>query len=122
MRESRIARRIGAAVFAWALLQASLAHALDLWTVYTGKIEQVRVDENGRGFIVIPAQTSGGHALCRASYNNDRLAFDSNTAGGKSILQVARAAHLSERTIHVVGTGDCDTYSNIEDIARIYMN
>jgi hypothetical protein len=49
------------------------------------------------------------------------LAFNANTEGGKGILQVALAAQLSGKSVHVVGTGSCSTFANIEDTARIYL-
>jgi hypothetical protein len=82
----------------------------------------VRIDASGKGLLYIPPVNSGGHALCRYSYNNHLLAFDTNTAGGKAMLRVARSAQIHKRQIRAVGTGACSIYTGIEDLNTIYVN
>lgn len=48
-----------------------------------------------------------------------RLAFDSNTAGGKSMLAILLAAHASGETIWFSGTADCGLISTIESLQSV---
>src|SRR5579864_7954036 len=43
-----------------------------------------------------------------------RLAFDSTTAGGKSMLGILLAAHASGEGVWFQGTGDCGVLATIE--------
>jgi hypothetical protein len=120
-----ISARIGATALAFASLLATPASAADITQTEVDGVTlvAVRVDSNGRGLLYFPPDTSGGHGPCRASYNNHILAFDANTAGGRAILQLARAAHLYAMPVHIVGTGSCDIYApdGIEDVLRFYI-
>lgn len=96
----------------------SLAYAAN--TDRTSLIDQVRVDKDGRGLIYFPTSVTTG-ASCRDPGLRNVIAFDTKTEGGRAILQLALAAHLAAKQVHVVGTGLCSIYTIAEDADRVYL-
>jgi hypothetical protein len=78
------------------------------------KVEYVRVDKTGKGFIQFKSALTGSPASCTTSYTK-ALAFNTNTDGGKAILSLALSAQASGRTIRARGTGTCANYGIMED-------
>ena len=78
------------------------------------EVDSVRVDRNGRGFVAFTSPLIDSPATCGSDYPN-LLAFNTNTAGGRSILAVALTAKASDKKMRVRGTGYCQTYGVIED-------
>ncbi|MDP1822485.1 MAG: hypothetical protein Q8L48_04565 [Archangium sp.] len=102
------------AVALFLLLTASPAFAAGS---VTATVSSVRVDAaTGRGFIFFSTNISTP-ATCAASANYSMMnvfAFDTTTAGGKSILSLAASAKLAGRTITAFGTGTCLLYPRTE--------
>jgi hypothetical protein len=87
----------------------------------TPTVNIIAVDVRNTGiFLVDVSQPTAGAPVC-ASVTN-RLSADTNTAGGKALLQLAISAYLSGKPVSIDGTGACSEYSNIESIARIYVH
>lgn len=79
------------------------------------KVVQVRVDKDGKGMVVFEVVLGGSRPSCSSSYPN-ALAFDANTAGGKSVLAMALAAKISGQLVSAYGKGACAVYGNyVED-------
>jgi hypothetical protein len=91
----------------------------DAGTTPTVNIIAVDVRNDGT-FIVDVSQPATGAPAC-ASVTN-RLSANSNTAGGKALLQLAISVYLSGKPVSIDGTGACNESSNIESIARIYAH
>ncbi len=72
---------------------------------------------NDGSFIIDISQATTSSPAC-ASVTN-RLSANSNTAGGKALLQLAISVYLSGKLVSIDGTGACSEYSNIESIFRI---
>lgn len=81
-----------------------------------GKVTKVRVDKEGRAMVFFDQSVGGQPASCRDSYYANALAFDTTTAGGRSVLAMAIAAKATGDTISAIGTGTCAVYGNsVED-------
>jgi hypothetical protein len=91
----------------------------DAGTTPTVNIIAVDVRNDGT-FIVDVSQPTTGAPVC-ASVTN-RLSANSNTAGGKALLQLAISVYLSGKPVSIDGTGACSEFSNIESIGRIYAH
>jgi hypothetical protein len=52
----------------------------------------------------------------------NRVTGDSNTTGGKILLETALSAFLSGKQVFLEGTGLCSQYSNIESLYRLYVH
>ncbi len=96
---------------------ALVPSSTDAGTTPTVNIIAVDVKNDGT-FIVDVSQPTTGAPAC-ASVTN-RLSANSNTAGGKALLQLAISVYLSGKPVSLDGTGACSEFSNIESIARIY--
>ncbi|APD95710.1 hypothetical protein BM523_17865 [Alteromonas mediterranea] len=83
-------------------------------TAYSYTVETVRVDKSGRGYVKFKEPLSGEPATCINGNHDNHLAFDTNTAGGKSILSIVLSAHATGSKIHASGTGTCDVYGVVE--------
>jgi hypothetical protein len=92
---------------------------IDAGTTPSANIIAVDVRNDGT-FLVDVSQPTTGAPAC-ASVTN-RLSANSNTAGGKALLQLAISVYLSGRPVSIDGTGACSEFSNIESIARIYAH
>jgi hypothetical protein len=87
----------------------------------TSPVNIVAVDVRNDGtFLVDISQVTTGAPACATVTN--RLSANSNTAGGKAMLQLAISVYLSGRPVSLDGTGTCSEFSNIESIARIYAH
>ena len=86
------------------------------------EVQYVRVDASGKGFVNFKKALYTTSTCANAGYEN-ALAFDTNTAGGKSILSVVLTAQASNRTITASGTSSCNIYSGtIQDWGWGFMN
>lgn len=87
------------------------------------KVDYVRVDKSGKGYIqfksALIGTSSGGPASCTTTYVK-ALAFDTNTAGGQAILSAALSAQARDTTMYAIGTGKCDIYGVMEDYSWGY--
>lgn len=81
----------------------------------TFKVDQVRVDRNGKGYVQFVNNLVETTPSC--STHPKQLAFDLNTPGGQAIFSLALAAKASDKKIWAVGTGTCDVYSVVESWA-----
>lgn len=95
------------------------ANPTDAGTTPTVTITAVDVRSDGT-FLVDISQPTTGAPSCATVTN--RLSANSNTAGGKAILQLAISLYLSGRPANFDGTGACSEFSTIESIARIYAH
>jgi hypothetical protein len=93
--------------------------SIDAGTTITVNIVAVDVRNDGT-FLVDVSQATTGAPACATVTN--RLSSNSNTAGGKALLQLAISTYLSGRPLSVEGTGTCSEYSNIESVARIFAH
>ena len=110
--------QLSAALFG-ALFLAALSAAAQ-YTVYTGLVVTLRVDQNGHGLVQFDSKVGG--ATCRAVDNRDYMAFDTNTEGGKSIYRMALAAQLAGKQVKFRGADVCNTYAGFEDVAYLVLN
>ena len=80
------------------------------------EVEYVRVDTTGLAYVNFKSALINTPASCTEKPGfTHALAFDTNTAGGKSILSVVLTAQASGKLIYALGTGLCDNYGVIED-------
>ena len=80
---------------------------------YTGKVNNVRVDRDGRGIIEFDGQISNQPAACRSSSYTAHMSFDASTEGGKAIYSMALMALATGKSISANGTGTCLDYTGI---------
>ncbi|MFA0813624.1 hypothetical protein [Microbulbifer epialgicus] len=87
-----------------------VSNAYSLGSV-SGKVKQIRVDENGRTMIFFDKPLSGDPAACsdKENYGN-ALAVDASTDGGKAVLSMALAAKATGSTVTAYGYGKCGLY------------
>jgi hypothetical protein len=95
------------------------ANPTDAGTATTVNIVAVDVRSDGTLLVDISQPTTGAPSCATVT---NRLSANSNTAGGKAILQLAISVYLSGRPVSFDGTGACSEFSNIESIARIYAH
>jgi|SRR6185437_12415866 len=102
-----------AAILSW--LISSNAFAIGAATNVT--VTDVRVDADGKGMAFFSAPLGSAQPTCVLSGYANALAFDTNTAGGRSILAFVLAAQSSGTVIKgVFGYGTCNVYgSTVED-------
>ena len=79
------------------------------------EVEQVRVDNDGRGYIKFSSNLAGSPAACTTANYVRMLAFDVNTPGGRAIMALALTAKSSGKRIFARGTGACAHYGMMED-------
>lgn len=105
-------------VYAFLLGAVFISSQVFAVTSVDAKIIQIRVDRDGIGMIFFDKPVSGGSPACINPYYNNALAFNSNTAGGKSQLSVALAAKAMGISVVAYGLGTCAIYggSHVEDI------
>ncbi len=77
------------------------------------KVERVRVDKSGFGYIMFNKPLVGSPADCIDGHDS-HLAFDLNTPGGKGIMSMALSAQATGKNIKASGSGDCDIYNVVE--------
>ena len=87
----------------------------------TSAVNIVGVDVRNDGtFLIDISQAVTGAPACATVTN--RLSANSNTAGGKALLQLAISVYLSGKPVSVDGSGACSEFSNTESITRIYAH
>jgi hypothetical protein len=98
------------------LLLGCVSSAFAYGTV-SGTVTEVRVDADGKGMVFFSQTIVGAPPSCVHSAYTNAFAFNSNTAGGRSVLAVALAAKATGDTISVVGAGTCVIFGNawVED-------
>jgi len=79
------------------------------------EVDYVRVDSSGKGYVEFKSDLLAEPATCMQLNYSKSLAFDTNTAGGKSILSVVLMAKASGKLIYARGTGLCGVYGVMED-------
>jgi hypothetical protein len=79
------------------------------------KVDFVRVDQSGRGYIQFDTPLVNPSSCINSSNPGylKSLAFDATTDGGKAILSVALSAKMSGKAIVARGTGTCMNYPNV---------
>ncbi len=85
-------------------------------------VDYVRVDHTGLAYVNFTSALINTPASCTESPGFTKaLAFDTNTAGGKSILSVVLTAKVTGKTIYAVGTGLCENYGIMENWSYGWM-
>lgn len=81
----------------------------------------VSIQSDGKGYVYFQGTRSGTIPACATDNAGGyfRLAFDSNTAGGKSMLAIILAAHASGETVWFSGTDDCGLINNMESLQTV---
>lgn len=74
-------------------------------------VTNVRIDKNGKGYIVFSSAISG-NAACSTHANH--LAFDTTTDGGEAIFSLGVAAKATGDVVWASGTSACDVYGTVE--------
>jgi hypothetical protein len=77
------------------------------------KVQYVRVDKNGKGYVVFYENLAQTPAGCGASHKRN-LAFDTNTPGGQAIMSLALTAFTTGKRIQAYGTNNCTVYGSVE--------
>ena len=98
------------------LCSCLITQALAYGTV-NARVTDVRIDQDGKGMVFFDAAIGASPPGCvNAAYAN-ALAFNTNTAGGRSILAVVLTAKANGNLISAIGTGSCALYgsSSVED-------
>ena len=83
--------------------------------IYNADIEFVRVDKSGMGYVGFTTAIVGTPPACVQAPFTKVLGFNTNEAGGKSILATVLAAKAAGRKMQVSGTGTCTAYNVLED-------
>lgn len=105
----------------WVLLLAIplFSSQVSAGTFSEARVTLVRVDSTGIGMVVFDQPASGTSPTCinAVAYKN-ALSFDTNTAGGKSILAVAIAAKATGSVVFAYGGNKCSIYNgaHVEDM------
>jgi hypothetical protein len=79
------------------------------------KVEFVRVDKSGKGYIKFTAALAGSKPSCTTSGHSNSLAFRLSDVGGPGILSMALAAKATGAKVKAYGTGACGIYGVMED-------
>jgi hypothetical protein len=110
-------KRYPLALMSLATLLSISAHAAG--SLSTATIETVTVDSNGFGLVKFTQPIAGTPpSSCVIPGYASALAFDTNTAGGRSLLAVLLIAKASGSTLDVGGKGACGVYpGQIEDLS-----
>lgn len=85
------------------------------------KVVHVRADASGKGYIKFDKILQNTPPSCVSSVQDKKLAFDTTTAGGKSILSLALAAQATGTDIYAKGNGKCDIYGTVESWSWGYL-
>ena len=79
------------------------------------EVDFVRVDRSGLGYVKFKTNLVGSAAACTQPGYEAALAFNTNEAGGKSVLALVLAAQASGRKVLARGTGACTVYGVMEE-------
>jgi hypothetical protein len=91
------------------------------WAVASGTalvITMVDVRNDGTFLISLSSNLTG--ISCGTGAPN-RLSANSNTVGGKALLQTALAAFLAGKRVNVQSTGACSEYTGIESLYMLQV-
>jgi hypothetical protein len=119
LKEDLSVKRVFLMVAVAILLVTFHSSPTDAGTTATVNILAVDVRNDGTFLVDISAATTGAPACATVT---GRMSANSNTAGGRALLQLAISVYLSGRPASLDGTGACSEFSNIESIARIYAH
>lgn len=98
------------------ILGVSLSFQLFAGSVNNAKVLKVRIDKTGLGMVFFNVDLSSPPACVTNPAYSSVLAFDTNTAGGKSVLAILLSAQVTGSNISATGTGTCTLYTTpIED-------
>jgi hypothetical protein len=112
-------KRLVVTLFLTSFSIALLPSTTDASSTSADTIVAVDVRNDGTFLVDVSQATTGGPACASVA---NRLSANSNTAGGKALLQLAISVYLSGKPVIVQGTGACSEFSNIESLARIYAH
>jgi len=81
----------------------------------------VTSQNDGIAYVYFSGTRSGTVPACATDNAGPvfRLAFDSTTAGGKSMLAILMAAHAAGESVWFNGTGDCTVISTVESLQNV---
>lgn len=83
----------------------------------------IRIDTSGYGIVTFSAPPVTPGPSCIVAFYANSIAFNSNTAGGKSFLTAMLAAKMAGTTVSVWGLGTCTIYgSSVEDFSSSSNN
>ncbi|WP_299003905.1 hypothetical protein [uncultured Shewanella sp.] len=89
--------------------------------ITNGKINNVRVDANGKGIIRFNKDILN-IANCTEEFYHSAFSFDVNTPGGQAIYSMALTAKAADKPIMAYGTGNCSEYTNtVESINMLII-
>lgn len=93
-------------------------------SIHNAKIIQIRVDKTGIGMIVFDQPLQGTNPACINPTYKNALAFDTNSAGGKSILSVALTAKAQNANVFAYGLNSCAIFggAHVEDLDYMISN
>lgn len=114
-----IMRRILLALSA-ALTVVSFCPRLAFAGATTNPVNIIAIDVRADGkFIIDISQPMSGSPACAVTIT--RVSGNSNTIGGKALLQASVSYFLSGKQVIVDGTGTCTEYPTIESIANLHF-
>lgn len=76
-------------------------------------VKYVRVDRNGKGYVVFDKPLANSPASCGVSHKN-HLSFNASTAQGQAVLSLVLTAHTANKKIQAYGTNNCPDYGSVE--------
>ncbi|MDB6107634.1 MAG: hypothetical protein JWO52_7633 [Gammaproteobacteria bacterium] len=81
----------------------------------------VTSQNDGIAYVYFSGTRSGTVPTCATDNAGGffRLAFDSTTAGGKSMLAILLAAHSAGETVWFNGAGNCSVISTVESLQNV---
>ncbi|WP_299494845.1 hypothetical protein [uncultured Shewanella sp.] len=83
----------------------------DISKITNGKIENVRIDNDGKGIIRFNKDILN-ITSCADEYYHSAFSFNVNTPGSQAIYSMALTAKAADQPIMAYGTGSCSEYSN----------
>lgn len=116
------ARLVGGVVIAAAVAAVSSV-AFGAGSVSGTQITSVNVNVDGTVLIALGNPTANKPAC---ALDNERMAFQATTDGGKALLNAVVAANLSGKTVSITGTGTCLAVttlggSQLEKVSNLYF-
>lgn len=97
------------------IMSVVAAPAFSAGAIYSADIEFVRVDKSGMGYVGFATAIGGTPPGCVQAPFTKVLGFNTNEAGGKSVLALALAAKAAGRKVQAFGTGTCTAFNVLED-------
>lgn len=104
-------------------LASTTSLAFGAGSVSSTKISSVNVNVDGTVLIALANGTTGKPSC---ALDNERMAFQATTDGGKAVLNAVMAAYLAGKTVTITGTGTCIAVastggSQFEKISNLYF-